>query len=118
MNLFQQIFGIKSYILLRKNLCCRFGYHGPDKGPTGQPANFCCWGCGKAFNPNAFQDYVVTLKDGTEYVVSAVNDFHAGSVVVYGPGATIDPQGKTREPVRVHRENIASVCLKNPISPP
>lgn len=117
MNLYQRIFGIQSYIVLRKNVFCRLGYHGPETGPDGRPANFCGWGCGKVFNPNAFQDYIVTLKDGTVYTVSAVNEFHAGSVVVYGPGGSIDPQGKSLEPVRVHRENIATVRLKNQIAP-
>lgn len=112
MNLLRLILGRELYIDLRRNLTCRFGFHTPRLTQSGQAANFCGWGCGKVFNPNAYQDYIVTLKDGSVFEVSAINEYHAGSVVVYGPGGTIDDQGRAREPVRVHRENIATIQLK------
>lgn len=60
---------------------------------------------------------MVTLVDGEEYHVKAVNEFHAGSMVVYRmtpetqrrlDGAT----GQPLEEVVVHRDNISSIRLK------
>jgi hypothetical protein len=116
MNLLELILGRERYIDLHRALTCRFGFHTPRVTPSGQSANFCGRGCGKVFNPNAYQDYIVTLKDGSVSHVSAVNEYHAGSVVVYGPYGTIDEHGQAREPVRVHRENIATIKLKDQFS--
>lgn len=113
MNIYQRVFGIRSYQVLRKQIFCRLGFHGPTTGPDGKSANFCVWDCGMAFNPHAFQDYIVTLKDGSVFEVSAVNEYHAGSEVVYGKGGKIDSRGTPLSEVRIHRENIDSIQLKN-----
>lgn len=115
MNLLELILGRERYIGLHRAVTCRFGFHTP-RIISGQSANFCGRGCGMVFNPNAYQDYIVTLKDGSVFEVSAVNEYHAGSVVVYGPDGTIDEHGRAREPVRVHRENIETIRLKDPFS--
>ncbi|MFJ7794472.1 hypothetical protein [Pseudomonas sp. NPDC096950] len=67
--------------------------------------------------PSSWSDYIVTLKDGQDYHVSAFNEHHAASMVVYGKlnGDPLAIDGATGEPlgdVKVHRENIASVFLK------
>lgn len=65
-----------------------------------------------------WNEYVVTLKDGQEYHVKATNEYHAGSVVVYGNfnSKPLALDGRTGKPfecdVKVHRENIASVHIK------
>ncbi|CDH00566.1 hypothetical protein XBFM1_1710034 [Xenorhabdus bovienii str. feltiae Moldova] len=64
------------------------------------------------------KEFIVTLQDGEEYLVRAINEYHAGSVVVYGNfnGKTLTIDGHTGRPlgceVKIHRENIASVHLK------
>ena len=69
-------------------------------------------------DPDIWDEYVVTLKDGQEYHVKAINEYHAGSVVVYGNfnNMPLKLDGHTGKPlaceVKVHRENIASVRLK------
>lgn len=68
--------------------------------------------------PDVWSEYVVHLKDGQEYHVKAINEYHAGSVVVYGnfDNKPLKLDGHTGKPlacdVKVHRENIASVHLK------
>ena len=97
---------------LRRNFLCRFGVHGPRLSSTGQPANYCGF-CGFAFNPQALRKWIVELRTGERYEVEAINEWHAGSIVVYGDGpVAID--GRTGAPigdVKVHRENILSVKL-------
>lgn len=99
------------YSLFRRQVLCRLGRHGRKTAPNGAPANFCGWGCGHAFNPKAYSTWEVTLKTGETYKVEAVNEYHAGSRVVYGDVASsIDVStGKPLAPVKVHRENIASI---------
>lgn len=69
-------------------------------------------------NQAIWREYIVTLKDGKEYQVKATNEYHAGSVVVYGNfnGRTIAIDRNTGKPfgyeVMVHRDNIASIHLK------
>lgn len=66
---------------------------------------------------SSWSDYIVTLKDGQDYHVHAVNEHHAASMVVYGKlnGEPLMIDGATGKPlgdVKVHRDNIASVRLK------
>lgn len=113
-----QIFGTRRYGALRRHIFCRLGFHGPKAAPDGSPANVCGWGCGLVYNPNMWKDYVVTLKDGEVHVVQATNDYHAGSIVVYGLQRSQKTylDGLTGRPlqaeVKVHRDNIASIRLK------
>jgi len=95
---------------LRRTFLCRFGVHGPRLSPTGQPANYCGF-CGFAFNPQALHKWVVELRNGERHEVEAINEWHAGSVVVYGDGpAAIDGRtGAQMGDAKVHRENILSV---------
>lgn len=116
MNPLQRILGRDVYAIFRRGLWCRLGFHGPRVAPDGTPANVCCW-CGLVYRPDAWQDYVVILKDGERYEVRAINEFHAGSLVVYGEqdGRNASIDGRTGRPlysVKVHRENIASIKLK------
>lgn len=102
------------YWLFRKHLACRLGFHGHKFGPDGQPANFCQWGCGHVFNPDACRTWVVTLRTGEQFEVRAINEYHAGSQVVYGPGVgQIDGQtGRALGQIKVHRNNILSALPK------
>ncbi|KZN20466.1 MULTISPECIES: hypothetical protein [Pseudomonas] len=119
-----RILRINVYQSIRKNLFCRLGFHGHTVRPGELPPNVCGWNCGKVFNPNAFQDYVVTLKDGAVFNVRAVNEYHAGSVVVFGPDAPslvlkVGPSGKFEaqdQPQKVHRDNIASIQLQKVVA--
>lgn len=67
-----------------------------------------------------WKDYLVTLRDGQEYKVKAVNKFHAGTVVVYwyqeGQKMVVDAStGKTNARlVKVHRDKIATIRLVVP----
>ncbi len=75
----------------------------------GGSANF-CGACGKQINPDAFSDYLVTLHDGTEKTVTAVNTTHAKSLAIYGDKLSFD--GRTGKPMRdhvVHPDNVKSV---------
>lgn len=70
------------------------------------------YGCGKVFNPNAFQPWLVALRWGEVVTVDAVNEAHARKLVIYsGPfryGAA----------VKVHPSHIASIRCANTTSPP
>lgn len=114
MNFFQRILGIQLYGSIRKDVFCKLGFHGPKTGLDGKPANVCCWGCGLVYNKDMWKDYIVTLKNGDEFPVTAVNEFHAGSMVVYGnQRPVIDGKtGRSRCDTVVHRDNIKSVRLK------
>lgn len=120
MNLIQLLFGYQFYGALRRKLCCSIGFHGSKSGADGTPANVCCWGCGLIFNKQMWKDYIVTLRDGQEYRVKAVNEFHAGTAVMYGykDGQRLVIDGHTGKSkggsVKVHRENIATVRLVLP----
>lgn len=103
------------YRAYRRNVTCRLGFHGSRyencSGVT--PANYCEWGCGHVFNPNAYQTWIVTLKSGETFEVQAINAYHAGSVVMYGANGKID--GRTGRPMtapQVHRDNILSAVPK------
>lgn len=116
MHPLQRLLGIRTYATLRRSICCRLGFHGPKVGPDGSPANVCSWACGLVYNPDMWKSYLVTLKDGEQYEVQATNEFHAGSVVVYGlqdrEQATISSRtGGLLRGVKVHRDNIASIKL-------
>ncbi len=114
MSLILRVLGVPAYARLRRKVFCRLGFHGPKTGPNGEPVNACCWGCGLVYNIAMWQDYIVTLKDGQEYSVSATNEYHAGSVVVYGnQRQQLDRKtGQPLGPVIVHRDNIKSIRLK------
>ena len=68
--------------------------------------------------PDIWNEYVVTLKDSQVYHVKAINEYHAGSVVVYGnfTGKPLAIDGRAGKPfecdMKVHRDNIASVQPK------
>lgn len=117
MNFLQKTIGIRRYALIRRHFFCPLGMHGPRLAPDGSSGNVCCWGCGLVFNPNMWKSYVVTLKDGQQYKVVATNEFHAGSLVVYGEtkGERFAIDGRTGKvlmgDVKVHRENIESIRL-------
>lgn len=113
------------YASFRKHVGCTLGFHGPKTDLLGKPANVCCWGCGLVYNKDMYKDYIVTLKDGEVFEVQAINEFHAGSVVVHGysDGKSLSARvaidgntGKTmNSTTKVHRENILSVELKDPV---
>jgi hypothetical protein len=94
----------------RRQVLCRLGWHGPRVGPTGQSANGCCY-CGLVFRPEAWRNWDVSLRDGSVHRVRAINEWHAGSIVVYGDGpVAIDGYtGRVIGEVRVHRDNIVSI---------
>jgi hypothetical protein len=100
------------FTTFRREVMCRLGWHGPRFGPTGVPANNCGY-CGQLWRPEAWLDWDVTLRDGTVRRVRAINEWHAGSQVVYGDGpAAIDAStGKAIGEAKVHRDNIASIVL-------
>lgn len=120
MNLIQLLFGYQFYGALRRKLFCSVGFHGSKTTAEGAPANVCCWGCGFTFNKQMWKDYIVTLRDGQEHQVKAVNEFHAGTVVMYGyqEGQRLVIDGHTGKSisgsVKVHRDNIATVSLVVP----
>lgn len=91
-------------------ILCRLGRHGPRVTPTGETANYCGY-CAFAFRPDAWKRWIVTLRNGETHEVAAINEWHAGSVVVYGDGAgAIDGRtGQAIGEVKVHRENIVSI---------
>lgn len=73
-------------------------------------------GISVSYAPAELMDYVVTLKEGTVFEVCATNEYHAGSIVVYR-GTQAGPIGKStgvppETRVKVHRDNIATVCKK------
>lgn len=89
------------YFLIRRESLCRVGIHYRKPCPDASPTNFCVC-CGTQLNPKAFSTYVVTLNDGTQIKVEAINEPHATNMVVYG-------ESSVRGEVRVHPSNIASV---------
>lgn len=103
------------YSKFRRHLMCRLGLHDVATARSGQPANFCGWGCGHTFNHNAYQTWVVTLRTGEVVEVQAVNEFHAGSQVVYGrgPGRIDGKTGLAIAEVKCHRGNIISAVPKH-----
>jgi hypothetical protein len=60
----------------------------------------------------------VILKSGEIYTVQAVNEWHAGSQVVFGDGpAEIEgTSGRVLNNVKVHRDNISSIRLLEAVS--
>lgn len=116
MKVFSRFLKGHYYGAFRREVCCRLGIHGPRTGPDGKPANVCGWGCGLVYNPAMWQNYLVVLKDGQEYEVQATNEFHAGSMVVYGlqNGGKAKLDGRTGKPLnemKVHRDNIERITL-------
>lgn len=53
----------------------------------------------------------VTLRTGEVIEVDAINSYHAGSLVVYGPSPhRIDGDtGRALNPVNIHRDNISDI---------
>lgn len=100
--------------LWHKHVLCRLGFHYETPG-----ANFCWWGCGKVFNPDAFQTWIATLRDGESIEVSAVNEQHATTLVMYGGEPVIDwrqaKNGRIVSEPRIHSENIISIRRKTAI---
>lgn len=100
---------------IKKHTLCRLGYHDVRLSANGKPPNYCSRGCRHTFNLNAMKPYKVTLNSGEEFMVDAVNEYHAGSKVVYGNGpAIMDQHGQPIGEVQVHRENIRTIELLAP----
>lgn len=118
MNWLQRFLGVHWYAALRRKVMCRVGYHGDKVGIDGRPANVCCWGCGHVFNKAMWKKYVVTMKDGEELPVEAINEFHARSRVVYGNQRPIvnGVTGKVMNELVNHPDNIKSVRLVDEIT--
>ena len=97
---------------LRRWTLCLVGFHETHSG--GLKNNLCpC--CGQLLRPEAFQDYIVTLKDGSQQVVNAISERHARSRVVYGRvrDGRIDARtGEVLDPMLVHPANIVSVHVR------
>lgn len=92
----------------RRHVFCRIGIHGPRFAPDdGEPANFCMYGCGRVFNPNAFQPWLVALRLGEVVEVNAVNEAHARKLVIYGGPYRYDAV------VKVHPSHILGVRRAN-----
>lgn len=95
--------------LLGRMVLCPLGLH---TKATGIGFDACARGCGFVRNPDAAKRYEVQLKSGERFEVKAINEYHAGSVVVYGSGRlSMDQSGNPQCDVKVHRENIKSVRL-------
>jgi hypothetical protein len=101
---------IRASSAVGRHLLCRFGQH---TRPVGYGVDACARGCGFAHNRAASRRWCVTLRTGEEFTVTAVNEYHAGSQVVYGPSDVIRvDNGRVIDPaVRVHRDNIAKIEL-------
>lgn len=81
---------------------------GKHLDPASKP-NF-CGACGHQMNPNAFSDYKVILNDGSKKIVTAINEKHATSLVIYGDNLAFN--GQTGQPIgraNVHSDNVKSV---------
>jgi len=92
-------------------LLCRFGRH---TKPCGYGVDACARGCGFEHNPASRRRWRVTLRSGETYEVEAVNEYHAGSKVVFGDVASAIEvvDGKVVAPsTKVHRDNIESIEL-------
>lgn len=113
MNWLQRFIGVQLYATLRREVMCRLGCHGDKVGLDGVPANVCCWGCGHVFNKAMWKKYVVTMKDGREIPVEAINEFHARSAAVYhNQTAVINGlTGKVMNEVVNHPDNIQNIRL-------
>jgi hypothetical protein len=102
---------------LHRTFLCRLERHGPAMRREGSPANFCCY-CGASLRP--WPKWEVKLRSGETFRVEGINEYHAGSQVVYGRGPRrIDGDtGRALSDVVVHRDNIASIKLiEPPVSP-
>jgi hypothetical protein len=60
------------------------------------------YGCGKIFNPNPFQPWIVTLRNDERIEVMAVNETHARNLVVFGGSFHVGAA------IKVHPSNIKS----------
>ena len=89
---------------------CRFDRHGPGQKEADSPAKFCPY-CGASLRP--WPRWEVTLISGEMYQVEGINEWHAGSQVVYGegPGKIDGHTGRPLNQVKVHRDNIVSIRL-------
>lgn len=96
---------------LGRQFLCRFGRH---TKPCGYGVDACARGCGFEHNPSSRRRWRVTLRSGDVFEVEAVNEYHAGSKVVFGDAEnTIQVvDGKVIAPsTKVHRDNIERVEL-------
>lgn len=94
--------------LLKTLLCRLLSVHAKEPG-----ANVCSR-CGYILNPNMYKHYKVTLMDGTEVDVTAVNKAQAVKAVTLGYQdamlMTKDANAGTRdETIKIHPENIKNV---------
>ncbi len=92
------------YSTLHRHLFCRRGVHDRKLNPDGSAPNF-CGHCGYTLNPNAFRQWIVTLRTGETREVSAINVHHARSLVIHGDKPTYDKVGMV---VKCHPDNIIS----------
>lgn len=105
------MYGFRHWLrdVIARNALCRFGRHSKA---TGQGLDACAHGCGFIRNPGALNKYEVVLISGERYEVEAINEYHAGSVVVYGTSVgKMDQHGNSLDSVKVHRNNIKTVQL-------
>lgn len=88
---------------------CRVGQH---TEPCGYGVDACARGCGFKHNPAARRRWRVILRSGEVFEVEAVNEYHAGSKVVFGDTATavriIDGEA-IEPPTKVHRDEMERV---------
>lgn len=94
--------------LIWKMIFCPLGKHIDQR----ENANFCS-ACGHQLNPSAHSDYLVTLSDGTQLTVNAINIKHAKSLVVYGNSLSIDGvSGTPKGMALIHPYNVKSAIKK------
>lgn len=97
--------------LIGRQFLCRFGRHTP---PCGYGVDACGRDCGFIHNPAAMRRWLVTLRSGEVFEVQGVNEYHAGSKVVFGDGVggiQIVNGKVVPPPMKIHRDNIDRVQL-------
>lgn len=98
-----------------RNCLCPLGIHGPKFTGTGDPANYCHYGCGHQFRPDSeiYSTYRVTLVTGEDITVEAVNEHHARSLVAFGAQCNsvrvVNAVTRVLGEEKVHPNNIKKV---------
>lgn len=95
---------------LGRQFLCKFGWH---TRPVGYGVDACARACGFMHNPGSVRNWCVTLRSGESFEVTAVNEYHAASKIVYGNLTAIHVENcqVIEPPTRVHRDNIMKVEL-------
>jgi len=94
-----------------RNILCRLGFHGPKVTGTGEPANFCHYGCGRQFRSDEeiYSTYKATLVTGEIIEVDAISETHARSLVIKG-GCKDDLRiVRNGGEILIHPRNIVTV---------